>query len=1068
MQENTKFKARLGFDANQNTIANVGNPKHPLDAINLDHFDYNNSITVYRTDRGYYKNFITNYNNQLYHAISDIASPAGPFNGEKWKALSSAPVWDKVDSGMTPTYQIKSGSHLAVTTERGNLVLNLPASPMNGETINIIDVGGFVGYKSLTIKSRVNNIKDPKNIVNGVIQNVDTILATVPRALYTFIYSTGFWEMHISLNDKFTFMHIKKGVTIFNAQTGMHITDKSGNEETTITLPDFASNGDIITYETTGQNNTFVEVKLTDENKTAVLDDNRRSFLFPTYTQLRFIYDALSDRWISSYSAKIKKKTLVSGLSYQPRLNEDVTVVNFPTEETTVTINLPKNAIEHDTFELFTNQTNSNISIEVVSDVDISYIPNTFGTTRFEEHNISGTPTITKSITFKPVDLRMSSILFVKRDTNWVIARTDDFNFVACPNSPEIAGIVRLVTPEEMLTDVMTRGNCAITPKLLETRISTQTRKGIVAIATQAEVNAGKIDDKFVSPLKLLKMKATTSQEGVIFLASQAEVDTGTNANKAVTSRTLDMKLPNESGKKGVVSLVSTTVIGEGTSRTTSGQGIFNFNDDTLVITPKSLHQLISSEKSIGLAYKATEAEVLAGTNSTSPLFVSPENLAKRTATESRTGIAKIATQTLTNAGVSDDTIVTPKKFMACISTEKQKGVALLATQKQVDDGTSNNIVTPITLDAKLPNDDGKKGVVSLVALTTGEGASTRETAGTGIFDFNDDKLVVTPKSLHRLVSNETNYGLVVEATLNEVLAGTLNDSTPLFVTPNKLHKRTATTTRTGLAKLTTTTTVKDATNKTDIVTPETLNSLVGTATQKGLVRYATTTDVNNKNGDSVVTPSELAKRLTSKTVTTSTSEIKLSGNFWDGIKIDISKVFDAPFSFSKSDNTLEDGYFFKIFKMGTTELTNALTWLTPPPTNKVGYDVILNGKATQAVPSGESPEYKADYLYESFTSGNNVFERITVNEVMYQRYTTYNGTVGTHNGWTMVYNSLNKPTPKEINAIDKDDIILGKVQVDGYLDIIVNPKNRLRIMPNLDSEEKVSYLWLESETGVF
>ena len=46
IMEKEKFKARLGFDANDNTIINVANPKTKTDAVNLDHFDYYTIVIV--------------------------------------------------------------------------------------------------------------------------------------------------------------------------------------------------------------------------------------------------------------------------------------------------------------------------------------------------------------------------------------------------------------------------------------------------------------------------------------------------------------------------------------------------------------------------------------------------------------------------------------------------------------------------------------------------------------------------------------------------------------------------------------------------------------------------------------------------------------------------------------------------------------------------------------------------------------------------------------------------------------------------------------------------------------
>jgi hypothetical protein len=69
------------------------------------------------------------------------------------------------------------------------------------------------------------------------------------------------------------------------------------------------------------------------------------------------------------------------------------------------------------------------------------------------------------------------------------------------------------------------------------------------------------------------------------------------------------------------------------------------------------------------------------------------------TFTETIRGIGEAATQAEANAGVSDNTIITPLKLGARTATETRSGLAEIATQAEVTTGTDDTtIVTPLKL----------------------------------------------------------------------------------------------------------------------------------------------------------------------------------------------------------------------------------------------------------------------------------------------------------------------------------------------------------------------------------
>lgn len=81
---------------------------------------------------------------------------------------------------------------------------------------------------------------------------------------------------------------------------------------------------------------------------------------------------------------------------------------------------------------------------------------------------------------------------------------------------------------------------------------ATETTKGVAEIATQAEVDAGTDDQRFITPVKLAArlaaafgaiVSATEAVEGVAEIATQAEVDAGTDDDRFVTPLKLATRL---------------------------------------------------------------------------------------------------------------------------------------------------------------------------------------------------------------------------------------------------------------------------------------------------------------------------------------------------------------------------------------------------------------------------------------------------------------------------------------------------------------------------------------------
>ncbi len=115
---------------------------------------------------------------------------------------------------------------------------------------------------------------------------------------------------------------------------------------------------------------------------------------------------------------------------------------------------------------------------------------------------------------------------------------------------------------------------------------ATEDTAGVLEIADQAEMDAGLLDDKIVTPAKYEGRATSDSLSGHIELADQSEVDLGVETNLAVTPETLD-------GRQATELLTGLSAIAD---QTEVDAGL----NDTKFITPLKLEQKPASSSGSG------------------------------------------------------------------------------------------------------------------------------------------------------------------------------------------------------------------------------------------------------------------------------------------------------------------------------------------------------------------------------------------------------------------------------------------------------------------------------------
>ncbi|WVW37266.1 hypothetical protein [Klebsiella phage MY02] len=299
----------------------------------------------------------------------------------------------------------------------------------------------------------------------------------------------------------------------------------------------------------------------------------------------------------------------------------------------------------------------------------------------------------------------------------------------------------------------------------------------------------------------------------------------------------------------------------------------------------------------VGVIALATTAQAQATSGHNDDRAITPLTLSQRTATETRTGIAEIATQAEANSTTEDTRIITAKKLNDRLATETMRGVAEIATQAETNGSTvDDRIVTPKKLNARKATAT-LDGIIQLVNTGGTPGTSRSDSGtsnGTGVYDHTDFSKAVTPKTLREYKATELASGCVWLATQAEVRNGTpASNNIPTVVTPATLHAKTSTTKDIGLIRIATQAEANAMSNALGnvAITPATLNGRSASYTQTGITRYAVQDEFDGGSLENVaVNPRKIKDYFSRPGRMTTRPEAGLaqSGNLWDGWTLNI------------------------------------------------------------------------------------------------------------------------------------------------------------------------------------
>ncbi|QHB48844.1 long tail fiber proximal subunit [Escherichia phage E26] len=763
------FKATFGFDAGNEKVVNVAlaDKNVNTDAVNVEFFNYHNGITQYDTTRGYDQYGTTIYQNRPYYAKEDITKPAGDFDPTKWQALRTDPRWDYIaaTSGDTP---LKSGDYIAADGQFANLTFSMPTKPAEGDTITVKDIGGKCGVNELSFLSSGHEFYHNGNVYNR------KWYCTTPYAMNYFIFVRNRWHVYQTGTEP-RGVYAQPAIDAIQMQNGDQVFRRSSLGNITLVLPKFANNGDMIqTTDLDGLTATnHVTVKVHEHaEEQSIGTSGLKEIIGKRSGHGVFIFDKTENLWrLWDGDQSVRLKPIIDDTRLQP--NSYVAVFG----DRDVTLTLPTNVEPGDRIQVSMQYMHGNQNCRIITateDTKILMSKNMVQFPKRSEYPFNGTDTWKEvsELSFNAASDYVPYLEFSYSEgddgkKHWLVAHSHPIVERVDPTRKERVGVIALATQTETNKnhEENPSDEVAVTPKMLANKTANETRRGIARIATQAETHqdtgSNFLDDVIVTPKKLNDCVATEARRGVMEIATQHETNEGLDDTRAITPKKLEERRASED-LAGIAEIVQAG--GSAAARRgEAGTGIYNINDHAKIVTPQNINEVKATETSRGVGYLATDAEVQGATESTpqDALLITTRTLTKRTATESRTGIAEIATQEETNLGQSDNHIITPKKLHGKKATEGKEGIIRVGTQAETVAGTLANVaISPKNFKYVVQTEDTWKATEArrgFLKVATQENCfvgdnlqgSTQE-----LGNYQHDGIAVTPKGLNYALAN--------------------------------------------------------------------------------------------------------------------------------------------------------------------------------------------------------------------------------------------------------------------------------------------------------------------------
>lgn len=311
-----------------------------------------------------------------------------------------------------------------------------------------------------------------------------------------------------------------------------------------------------------------------------------------------------------------------------------------------------------------------------------------------------------------------------------------------------------------------------VTPKTLFEKVATDTSQGMVFTGTQVEVNAGTANDVngplVVTASTLHGRQSTTTLTGLSRAATNAEILNNaptTAANVHVTPGELVNRTATET-RWGLAETATQVEVDAGTLH------------DKYFVSPLTMKTW--------LGYEHLTVTAASGLTTSGSIW-SKQNFDIQSATTTQRGTLRVATQTEANAMVSalDTVYITPNKLNARAASETLTGIIEIATQAETDTGTdTTRAVVPSKLLAAVRSSANHRMTetqygVGQMALLTNDASANSVWQGTNLAgstralaSYAHNDVVVSPRALNTALANYLPLMATAQSSLSMTTAG--------------------------------------------------------------------------------------------------------------------------------------------------------------------------------------------------------------------------------------------------------------------------------------------------------